>query len=196
MRFLRRRSLVLNTDRLQLRLPESSDYARWSHLRASNRAFLEPWEPTWLEDHLSKESFQNRLNWVENSVDRGTALPFLMFRRDDDEMIGGITLDQIRFSPAWAGNLGYWVGEPFSQQGFMKEAILSLVHHAFVEVGLSRIEAACLPTNRPSRGLLEKTGFRYEGVAQSYLEIAGRWRTHVLYANLRSDRRGRVESNY
>ncbi|NBX42833.1 MAG: N-acetyltransferase, partial [Rhodobacteraceae bacterium] len=55
------------------------------------------------------------------------------------------------------------------------------------------IESACLPENTASRGLLEKCGYKYEGVAQSYLQINGRWRNHVLYANLRSDRRGRTE---
>ena len=74
----------------------------------------------------------------------------------------------------------------------MREALEALVNHGFAELGLSRIEAATLPENAASRALLEKTGFKYEGVAQSYLQIAGRWRTHVLYANLRSDRRGRV----
>ena len=48
------------------------------------------------------------------------------------------------------------------------------------------------PPLEASRGLLEKCGYKYEGVAQSYLQINGRWRNHVLYANLRSDRRGRV----
>ena len=58
---------------------------------------------------------------------------------------------------------------------------------------ISRLQAGCLPENVASRALLEKSGFEYEGVAQSYLQIAGRWRNHVLYANLRSDRRGHVE---
>ena len=58
----------------------------------------------------------------------------------------------------------------------------------------ARIEAACLPENKPSRDLLEKCGFKYEGVAQSYLQINGRWRTHVLYAQLRMDRRGRTDA--
>ena len=74
----------------------------------------------------------------------------------------------------------------------MREAILGVVHHAFERLDLSRIEAACLPENHASRGLLEKSGFKYEGVAQSYLQINGRWRTHVLYAALRMDRRGRT----
>jgi ribosomal-protein-alanine N-acetyltransferase len=55
------------------------------------------------------------------------------------------------------------------------------------------MEAACLPENVASRGVLEKAGFKYEGVAQSYLQINGRWRNHVLYAHLRHDRRGRTD---
>ena len=73
-----------------------------------------------------------------------------------------------------------------------REAIEATVHHAFTRLDISRVEAACLPENIASRGLLEKTGFKYEGVAQSYLQIDGRWRTHVLYAQLRGDRRGKT----
>jgi ribosomal-protein-alanine N-acetyltransferase len=76
----------------------------------------------------------------------------------------------------------------------MREAILALVHHAFQQLDLSRIEAACLPENAASRGLLESCAFKYEGVAQSYLQIDGRWRNHVLYANLRNDRRGKTDA--
>ena len=76
----------------------------------------------------------------------------------------------------------------------MREAIEAVVHHAYHRMDLSRIEAACLPENRASRAVLEKSGFKYEGVAQSYLQINGRWRTHVLYAALRSDRRGRTDT--
>jgi ribosomal-protein-alanine N-acetyltransferase len=75
----------------------------------------------------------------------------------------------------------------------MKEAIKAVVHYAFTRVDLSRIEAACLPENNASRKLLESCGFKYEGVAQSYLQIDGRWRTHVLYAALRMDRRGKTD---
>jgi ribosomal-protein-alanine N-acetyltransferase len=76
----------------------------------------------------------------------------------------------------------------------MSEAIAALVHHAFTQLDLSRLQAACLPENAASRAVLERCGFKYEGVAQSYLQIAGRWRNHVLYANLRADRRGRTDA--
>ena len=80
-----------------------------------------------------------------------------------------------------------------ARQGFMREAIEATTHYAFNTLDLSRLEAACLPENKASRGVLEKSGFKYEGVAQSYLQIDGRWRNHVLYANLRGDRRGRTD---
>ncbi len=93
-----------------------------------------------------------------------------------------------------AATIGYWMGEDFTRQGFMKEALEAVVHYGFSELDLSRIEAGCLARNAPSRGLLEKCGFKYEGVAQSYLQIAGRWQNHVLYANLRNDRRGKTDA--
>ena len=185
-------STRLITDRLILRLPETGDYRQWSSLRETSRAFLEPWEPTWAVDHLTRKAFSDRVRWSRQSAEDGRAMPFLLFEQDGKTLVGGITLDQIRFGPSQTGNIGYWVGEKFARRGYMKEAIEAVVHHAFVELDLSRIEAACLPTNNPSRRLLEKTGFKYEGVAQSYLQIHGRWQNHVLYANLRRDRRGRT----
>ena len=74
----------------------------------------------------------------------------------------------------------------------MTEALRAMVHYAFSTMDLSRVESACLPENVASRGVLEKCGYKYEGVAQAYIQINGRWRTHVLYAALRVDRRGRT----
>lgn len=191
--FLRRRKLRIETERLTLRLPQHSDYSAWAGLRDESRDFLVPWEPTWSADHLTRKAFTNRVYWAARAEAGGTALPVFLIRRTDGALVGALTLDNIRRGPAQAGTMGYWVGARFARQGFMREAIAAIVHHAFSALDLSRIEAACLPENAASRGVLEKSGFKYEGVAQSYLQINGRWRNHVLYANLRSDRRGRTE---
>lgn len=190
---VRRRPRV-ETERMTLRLPQHNDWRAWAHLRESSASHLTPWEPVWAHDHLSRRAFTNRVYWAQRAETQGTALPFLLFRRADQTLLGAITLDNIRRGPVQAGTLGYWIGAPFARKGFMREAILAVVHHAFTQLDLSRIEAACLPENAASRGVLEKCGFKYEGVAQSYLQINGRWRNHVLYANLRSDRRGRTDA--
>ncbi len=192
--FLSRRRLRLETERLTLRPPQHSDFRDWSDLRAGSAEFLKPWEPAWAEDHLSRRAFTNRVYWASRAIGQGTALPLFLIRREGSHLIGAITLDNIRRGPAQAATLGYWIGSDHTRQGFMREAIAAVVHHAFTAMDLSRIEAACLPENAASRGVLEKTGFKYEGVAQSYLQIAGRWRNHVLFANLRHDRRGRTDA--
>ena len=191
---LSKRKLTIETDRLTLRPPTHSDFRTWTALRRESRDFLVPWEPEWADDHLTRKAFTNRVYWATRSIANGSAMPLFIFRRSDDVLVGAITLDNIRRGPAQSGTLGYWTGEPHARQGYMREAIRAVVHHAFTRLDLSRIEAACLPENTASRGLLESSGFKYEGVAQSYLQIAGRWRTHVLYAALRSDRRGKTDA--
>jgi [ribosomal protein S5]-alanine N-acetyltransferase len=188
-----KRRIRVETERMTLRLPEHGDWRQWSDLRDASAEFLSKWEPVWATDHLTRRSFTNRVYWAQRAEAQGTALPMLLIRREDNQLLGALTLDNIRRGPAQAGTLGYWIGQPFARQGYMREAILALTHHAFTRLDLSRMEAACLPENAPSRGVLEKCGFKYEGVAQSYLQINGRWRNHVLYANLRGDRRGRTD---
>lgn len=189
-----RRKVRLETERMVLRPPEHGDYRSWSSLRDASRDFLTPWEPTWAPDHLSRKSFTNRVYWAQRSISNGTAVPLFLIRRSDATLLGAITLDHIRRGPAQAGTTGYWIGQPHAREGYMREAITALVHYAFTTLEISRIEAGCLPENVPSRRLLEQCGYKYEGVAQSYLQINGRWRNHVLYANLRSDRRGRTDA--
>lgn len=190
----RGRKVRIETERMTLRPPHHSDYRDWARLRQESVEFLTPWEPSWAADHLTRKSFTNRVYWAQRSISNGSAVPLFMIRRVDQRLLGALTLDTIRRGPAQAATLGYWIGAVHARQGYMREAIEAAVHYAFTSLDLSRIEAACLPTNAASRGVLEKTGFKYEGVAQSYLQINGRWRTHVLYANLRLDRRGRTEA--
>ncbi len=190
---LMRRKLRIETERMTLRPPQHADFNGWTSLRQDSEPFLAPWEPSWAEDHLSRKAFTNRVYWANRSITNSTAVPLFLYRRGDNVLLGAITLDNLRRGPAQAGTLGYWIGQPSARQGYMAEAIEAMVHHTYERLDLSRIEAACLPENVASRGLLERSGFKYEGVAQSYLQINGRWRTHVLYAALRADRRGRTQ---
>lgn len=189
-----KRQLLIQTDRLDLRLPQLSDHKNWSQLRFESKEFLTPWEPTWSHDHLLRRPFINRVNWAKRSIQNGTAIPLFIINRNEGALIGAITLDNIRRGPNQTATMGYWIGLPYVRKGFMSEAISALVQYAFGTLDLSRIESACLPENTPSRKVLEKCGFKYEGVAQAYIQIDGRWRTHVLYSSLRYDRRGKTDT--
>ena len=170
-----------------LRLPQIGDYPAWAALREESRAFLTPWEPTWPADDLTRASFRRRIKRYAEDQRNDFAYAFLIFRASDNTLLGGLTLANIRRGVAQAGSIGYWVGAPFARQGYMSAALRTLVPFGFGTLRLHRLEAACIPSNAASIGLLEKTGFKREGYARQYLCINGIWQDHLLYARLRDD---------
>ena len=174
-------------DGVALRVPQGSDYAEWAALREASRGFLVPWEPTWPDDDLSRGAFRRRLKRYADDQRSDLAYAFMIFRNDDNALVGGLTLANIRRGVAQAGSIGYWVGAPFARKGYMTAAVRALVPFCFRTLRLHRLEAACIPANTASIALLEKTGFTREGYARSYLCINGVWQDHLLFARLADD---------
>jgi len=172
-----------------VRMPQASDWSQWSELRDSSREFLAPWEPVWPSDDLSKSAFSRRLRRYTQSVRQGALYPFFAFTKDDETLVGGITLTNVRRGTVQGCSIGYWVGEQYARNGYMSDTIQIALNFAFEALGLHRVEAACLPENQPSRGLLLKSGFTEEGSAREYLKICGAWRDHVRFGILSTDPR-------
>jgi Acetyltransferases, including N-acetylases of ribosomal proteins len=170
-----------------LRVPQGGDYAEWAALRESSRDFLVPWEPTWPADDLTRGAFRRRLRRYAEDLRNDLAYAFLIFRSEDNALVGGLTLANIRRGVAQAGSIGYWTGAPFARKGHMTAAMRALVPFCFGTLRLHRLEAACIPGNTASVRLLEKTGFQREGYARNYLCINGVWQDHLLYARLKDD---------
>jgi ribosomal-protein-alanine N-acetyltransferase len=170
-----------------LRVPQSDDFSEWAALREVSRGFLTPWEPTWPADDLTRGAFRRRLKRYNEDLRADLAYAFLIFRNNDNALVGGLTLANIRRGVAQAGAIGYWVGAPFARHGHMTAAMRALIPFCFGTLRLHRLEAACIPTNAASVGLLEKTGFQREGYARAYLCINGTWQDHLLYARLKDD---------
>ena len=180
---------VIRGENVYLRYPRVPDFFAWSRLRSESREFLAPWEPSWAADELTKGAFRRRLKKYQRETRLDSAYAFFVFRSDDDALIGGCTLSNVRRGVTQCCALGYWVGERFARQGYMFDAVRALVQFIFKTLGLHRIEAACLPSNDPSKSLLAKAGFREEGLARRYLQINGEWQDHVLFALLADETR-------
>ena len=181
------RGLNLDGDRVYLQLPVQRNWDAWAALRAESRDFLAPWEPPWAYDSLTRGAYRRRLKTYKSELRQGLTYSFLIFRRIDDALLGGITLSNLRRGVAQSATLGYWIGAAHSRQGYMTEALAAVLEFAFSRLALHRVEAACLPANEASRRLLLKSGFREEGYAREYLRINGRWQDHQLFAILRSE---------
>lgn len=180
-------SLRLEARHLYLRPMHEKDWRAWAELRAHSRAFLEPWEPTWPSDALTRAMYRRRLNLALEELRQEVGYAFHIFSRADDRLVGGITMAHVRRGIAQSATLGYWIGLPFARQGMMTEAIGAVSEFAFEQLKLHRLEAACLPANEPSRRVLLKSGFQQEGYAREYLRIAGTWHDHLLFGQLAED---------
>jgi ribosomal-protein-alanine N-acetyltransferase len=173
--------------RLYLRPPRRADWADWAELRGESREFLVPWEPAWSDDALTKSAFRRRLSRYAEDWSRDLGYSFFIFRRVDDMIVGGISIANVRRGVAQTCSFGYWMGKRYARNGYMTEAVHGACGFVFDQLSLHRVEAACLPSNEPSKGVLRQSGFRYEGLAKRYLKINGTWQDHMQFALLREE---------
>jgi [ribosomal protein S5]-alanine N-acetyltransferase len=178
---------IIQTGALYMRMPERADFSAWRDLRMESRSFLQPWEPSWALDELSRAAFNSRIGRYEREYGEGHAVPLFLLRQSDDALLGGVTIGYIRRGAAQSCMIGYWMGERHAGQGHMQAALDALIPHIFFRLKLHRIEAACIPENTRSAALLEKARFQREGYLRGYLKINGAWRDHLLFARVRED---------
>lgn len=168
-----------------LRLMRRGDYMSWRRVREDNYENLQPYEPTWAEDALSRNYFvkQVRQSDIEAGMQNGGR--FLLICRETGDVMGGLNYSNVRRGVAQMVNIGYWIGKEYGGLGRMKSAVRCAVDHAFNTLGFHRVEAACVPENKASAAILLSAGFEEEGFAKAYLRINGDWRDHRQFAIVR-----------
>ena len=170
-----------------LRLPQMAEFEEWAALRTASRDFLTPWEPSWPADDLTRAAFRRRLKRYAEDWRTDQSYAFFIFRKQDNLLLGGLTLANVRRGVAQAGSIGYWLGMRFARNGYMTAAVKGVLPFCFETLRLHRVEAACIPTNTASIRLLERCDFLREGYARQYLCINGVWQDHLLFARLKDD---------
>jgi ribosomal-protein-alanine N-acetyltransferase len=148
-----------------------------------NQAHLAPWEPARdaatasLADACEQTAQRAWQGWLD-----GSSLHFMALDPDAQTMLAACNFTNIVRGPLQACHLGYSVDHALQGQGLMREVAQAGIAHMFDQVGLHRIMANHMPANRRSEQLLRALGFEREGLAKSYLKIAGRWEDMVLNA--------------
>lgn len=172
---------------VMLRPPRAADFQPWAELRELSASYLQPWEPAWAEDDLTRPAFRRRLSVYAREMELETAWPFFIFADRGETLVGAVTLSNVRRGVAETGTLGYWIGRPFAGRGHATAAVRAVLAFAFDTLDLHRVEASCLPANLASRRVLQKSGFRQEGEARAYLKINGAWADHLLFGVVSDD---------
>ena len=176
--------LAVPDEDFKLRLMSERDYESWAYVRALNRSVLQPFEPIWADDCLDTHSYLAQVKTAKYEYDAALGGMMLMIHLESGEVIGGINLRNVRRGVAQMGTIGYWIASQWGGRGRMTAAVKRMVAFGFDDLGLHRVEAACVPENDASASVLLRAGFEEEGFARGYLKINGRWRDHRLFAIL------------
>src|SRR5689334_5541898 len=165
---------AIHGERVYLRAPEKRDAGEFVALNRRStrlhRGLTSP--PKTVEEFVA---FLTR-------VRRPESVCFFICRHEDDAIVGAIMLHQIFLGPFRSAYLGYFVGEPFANRGYMTEALQLTLQYAFKKIKLHRLEANIQPGNTASIALVRRAGFKQEGYSPRYLKICGRWRDHERWA--------------
>lgn len=167
--------------RVRLRPLRRRDGRLWARYRNADEQALRPVEPTvpgpWWEAH-TKPVWRRTVSGLLAMASRGQLIPFAI--EVDGQFAGQLTLGNIQHGVVCSCWIGYWVYSGYGGRGVASAAVTLGVDHAMSFVGMHRVEATVLESNTASRRVLEKSGFREEGLLRRNLHINGQWRDHLL----------------
>ncbi|MGH7903189.1 MAG: GNAT family N-acetyltransferase [Candidatus Dormibacteraceae bacterium] len=165
---------------ISIRRLEPGDAPALLEMRLRNRVVLEGWEPRREESYFTAAA---QLADVRRSAalwDEDRGYHFGIWH--GDRLAGRVALDEVVRGAFQSAFLGYLVSQDLNGRGVATEAGRLALGAAFGELRLHRVQAAVMPANRASLRVLEKLGFRDEGLAERYLRINGTWEDHRIFA--------------
>jgi len=169
--------------RIVLRPLIPTDFDAWGEVRTRNGEWLTRWEPRRPErtpdPGVSRDAFTARCHARDRERIGGLTYAFGIFV--DAAFAGEINLNNVQRGAMQSATIGYWIDRARAGNSYMSEAVVVVSRHAFEDLRLHRVEVCIVPRNHNSRRVVEKLGFREEGLAERFLEIDGVWEDHVRY---------------
>ena len=145
----------------------------------SNRKWLRRWEATHPEA-IGALDVRGSIRGLLQYARTGAGLPFLI--EVDGQIAGQLNVSGIAYGSVSSATIGYWVAEEFAGRGATPTAVALATDYCFRSLRLHRMEICIRPENGPSLRVVEKLGFRYEGLRRRYIHIDGGWRDHFCFA--------------
>jgi ribosomal-protein-alanine N-acetyltransferase len=145
----------------------------------SNRSWLRQWEATNPHGPMNFDTRASIRSLLANARG-GHGLPFVM--EYEGQLAGQLNVSSITYGSLASATIGYWVAERFAGRSVTPSSVALATDYCFFQLGLHRMEICIRPENAPSLRVVEKLGFRYEGLRRRYIHINGDWRDHYCFA--------------
>ncbi|WP_431961756.1 GNAT family N-acetyltransferase [Actinacidiphila sp. bgisy160] len=132
----------------------------------------------WMQLPATAEEFQDWMRRFSDGTNRGYLIRVL----ETGAAAGTVNVNSIIRGRYQGASLGYAAFAPSAGRGYMAEGLTAVMQHAFSDLRLHRLEANIQPANKASLALVQRLGFRYEGLSPAYLYINGAWRDHERWS--------------
>lgn len=180
-------TMKLTGERIYLRFFEPTDAEAMLDLNVRNRDFFSKYVATRNDDYYTLETQESIIIRNRSQAEQDSRYSFGIFEKATDKLIGNIALTEIIRGALQGGFIGYYLDKEYNGRGYMSEAVKLAVDYAFRELKLHRLEAGVMPHNIASIRVLEKAGFKKEGIARKNVLINGVWQDHQMLAMLDED---------
>ena len=172
-------TFALTHGNVTVRLLRVRDAKVLERLILGNREWLRPWEAT---NPFGPNSFDIKamVKGLVRQLDDQSGLPCVI--EFEGEVVGQLTVANILFGSVSSAVIGYWVVPEVAGKGVTPTAVALVTDYLFNVVGLHRAEIDIRPENVASLRVVEKLGFRYEGLKERFIHINGAWRDHYVFA--------------
>ena len=177
--------VVLSEGGLVLRPLHRQDVREYTEVRRHNADWLRPWEATNPDPGYTLPSFHPLRRMLASQARQGLILPFAI--EVDGRFRGQLTVSSFQWGSLLSATIGYWIDERVAGWGHTPTAVALAADHCFSALGLHRIEINIRPENTASLRVVEKLGFRDEGVRERYMHIDGEWCDHRTFALVAED---------
>jgi ribosomal-protein-alanine N-acetyltransferase len=170
--------ILVNGD-IKLRVAKMRDSKELEKLILGNRQWLRPWEATNPEAPNSFD-VRGQLRGLLRQLDDQSGMPFVI--EVQGQVQGQLNVANVMYGSVSSAVLGYWLSPEVAGQGVMPVSVALVTDYLMDQVGLHRVEINVRPENVASLRVIQKLGFRYEGLKQRYIHINGDWRDHYVFA--------------
>ena len=169
---------TLRSGRVAIRPIRLRDARGMERELVEGRSWMREWEAT---SPRGSVGFDTRasIRALQQSSRSGQGLPFVI--EVDGELAGQLNVTSIAYGSLSSATIGYWVSEQFAGRNITPTAVALATDYCFYQLGLHRMEICIRPENAKSLRVVEKLGFRYEGLKRRYIHINGDWRDHFCF---------------
>jgi ribosomal-protein-alanine N-acetyltransferase len=186
-------NFVLAHGNVSVRVVRVRDHKKLEQLVLGNRAWLKPWEATNPEGPNSFD-IKAQIKGLRLQMKNQQGLPLVICL--DEQIVGQLNVSNILFGSVGSAVLGYWISPDAAGQSVTPTAVALTIDYLFNIVGLHRVEIDIRPENAASLRIVEKLGFRYEGLKERFIHINGSWRDHYVFAITREEVPGGVLARF